>query len=106
MRDLMTRLQVIDICREAALKDGMRGDHDYLPATPMEADNWMPHVWVINAALSAMEAQRKALAFQLRREIELDGFGCACEPNKQCNTCNARDVLTKALAPLLQSLDA
>ena len=106
MRDLMTRLQVIDIAREAAFKAGSQGDHDYLPATQREAENWLPHVWVIDAVLSALEDQRKALAFQLRREIELDGFGCACEPNKQCNTCNARDVLTKALTPLLQSLDA
>ena len=107
MKDQMTRIQVIDIARQAALKAGLRGvRNDYLPITQLEAENWQPHAWVIDAVLSALEGQRKAFAFQLRCEIELDGFGCACEPTKKCNTCNARDTLTRALTPLLQSLDA
>ena len=51
-------------------------------------------------------AERKAFADELAAEMTLDGFGCACEPRKQCGTCHARDVLTKALSPMLRRLRA
>ena len=55
---------------------------------------------------ACMAAERKRIAAKLRSTIELDGFGCACEPQKRCNTCHARAVLSSALMPLVKNLDA
>jgi len=55
---------------------------------------------------AGVAAERKAFADELSAEMALDGFGCACEPRKQCGTCSARDVLTKALSPMLRRLRA
>ena len=63
---------------------------------PTERDAWN----------EAQAAERKAFADELAAEMTLDGFGCACEPRKQCGTCRARDVLTKALSPMLRRLRA
>ena len=57
-------------------------------------------------ARQVLDAERKAFADELAAEMTLDGFGCACEPSKQCGTCRARDVLTKALSPMLRRLRA
>ena len=58
------------------------------------------------AVPEAVLAERKRLANRLRYETELEGFGCACSPLRQCATCNAREVLRKVLAPLIGELDA
>ena len=58
------------------------------------------------AVNEAVMAERKAFADELAAEMTLDGFGCACEPRKQCGTCRARDVLAKALSPMLRRLRA
>lgn len=42
-----------------------------------------------------------ALIAELREAIDLDGFGCACEPKIQCGTCKARDVLRKVIGPIV-----
>lgn len=47
----------------------------------------------------------KDVSTELRAAIELDGFGCACEPRKQCNTCAARSVLLKVLTPMVKKFD-
>lgn len=43
---------------------------------------------------------------ELRKLIDLDGFGCACEPKVQCSTCKARSIYWKGLAPLVTKYGA
>lgn len=48
----------IQIARDAAVDCGER--HDYMPATPLLAEDWHPHRWVIDAMLrAAHEAERE-----------------------------------------------
>ena len=77
------------------------GDHGVLPIAGKYSD-----VQMREYALQVLDAERKAFADELSAEMALDGFGCACEPRKQCGTCSARDVLTKALSPMLKRLRA
>lgn len=100
----MTRDQAIDIARRRALNS--KDTHAYLPVTDDDAKAWMPHEWVIDAIQAASEAERKSLSRRLQAEAELDGFGCACLPHRVCGTCNARDTIHKALAPLMRELGA
>lgn len=58
----------------------------------------------IEAAAKASE--RKSLAQRLAAEAALEGFGCACTPQRVCGTCTARDAIFKALAPLMRELGA
>lgn len=46
------------------------------------------------------DAERERFVTMLEHAMELDGFGCACEPARKCGTCQARDALKKALGPL------
>lgn len=41
----------VEIAREAAVDCGER--HDYMPATPLLAEVWHPHRWVVDAMLNA-----------------------------------------------------
>ena len=59
---------------------------------------------VIAYATAAVLAERERFANRLRYEMDFDGFGCACEPAHTCATCRARDVLQKALTPLVKEL--
>lgn len=51
------------------------------------------------------EAQQRFVTM-LEHAMELDGFGCACEPAVKCGTCQARDTAKKVLGPLLRTLKA
>lgn len=52
------------------------------------------------------DAERERFVTMLEHAMELDGFGCACEPARKCGTCQARDTVKKALGPLLRTLKA
>lgn len=55
--------KAIEIAREAAVDCGER--HDYMPPTPLLAEVWMPHRWVIDAMLlAAHEAEKERDAFK------------------------------------------
>ncbi len=54
--------KAIELAREAAVDCKER--HAYMPATPLLAEDWMPHRWVIDAMLLAA----------LGAEIERDAF--------------------------------
>lgn len=41
----------VELAREAAVDCGER--HDYMPATPLLAEVWHPHRWVVDAMLNA-----------------------------------------------------
>ena len=43
--------KAIELAREAAVDCGER--HDYMPATPLLAEVWHPHRWVVDAMLNA-----------------------------------------------------
>lgn len=53
---------------------------------------------------AATSAERERITTKLSVASALEGFGCACEPTYQCGTCKARDILDKALGPLLREL--
>jgi hypothetical protein len=55
---------------------------------------------------AAKAAERKSIAQRLAAESALEGFGCACTPQRVCGTCTARDTISKALAPLMRELGA
>jgi len=52
------------------------------------------------------DAERERFVTMLEHAMELEGFGCACEPARKCGTCQARDTVKKALGPLLRTLKA
>lgn len=52
------------------------------------------------------DAERERFVTMLEHAMELEGFGCACEPAFKCGTCQARDTVKKALGPLLRTLKA
>lgn len=43
--------KAVEIAREAAVDCGER--HEYMPATPLLAEDWQPHRWVVDAMLIA-----------------------------------------------------
>lgn len=51
--------------------------------------------------LTAEGGALAALLDDLRKATDLDGFGCACEPNAQCGVCAARSVMFKLVTPLV-----
>ena len=53
---------------------------------------------------AATSAERERITTKLSVALALEDFGCACEPTYQCGTCKARDILDKALGPLLREL--
>lgn len=55
-------------------------------------------------ATAAVLTERERFVSRLRHEMDLDGFGCACEPTLKCGICKASDVLQKALGPLVKEL--
>jgi hypothetical protein len=57
-------------------------------------------------AAAAVLAEREKMLADIRAEIALEGFGCACTPNKSCGTCIARRTLLCALDPLLRRYEA
>ena len=103
----MNKEEAIKIAREFAVVHGNGyGAPSYLPRNSVQAGDFEPHAWVVTSILAAVAAERQSLAAKLRAEMDLDGFGCACEPQRRCNTCNARSVLSKVLTPLAKELDA
>ena len=103
----MDKEQAVRIARELAVVHGNGyGAPSYLPRNSVQAADFEPHAWVVSSILAAVADERRSIAAKLRAEMELDGFGCACEPQRQCNTCNARSVLSKVLGPLAKQLDA
>lgn len=99
----MTRDEAIEIARRAALRDPEC--HLYTPKALSGLSKWQPHAWVVDAILLGVQSERTRMAAELRAVADLDGFGCACEPQKQCNTCHARSVLWKVLTPMAKALD-
>ena len=53
-----------------------------------------------------MTDEVKTLLAELREAVALEGFGCACMPITRCGTCNARDVLSKVIGPILKRWEA
>lgn len=51
----MTRERAVEIARRAAAQHCI--DHDYLPKSPLEALDFKPHEWVIDAIRAAAEAR-------------------------------------------------
>jgi hypothetical protein len=100
----MTRDQAIKTARAAVALTEER--HSYLPRTLDATQEFVPHEWVITALMFAVAAERGRMASELRAAADLDGFGCACAPRNNCNTCNARAVLGKVLLPMAKALDA
>lgn len=50
--------KAVELAREAAVDCGER--HDYMPATPLLAEVWHPHRWVVDAMLlAAHEAEQE-----------------------------------------------
>jgi hypothetical protein len=47
----------------------------------------------------------QSVADALRYEMALDGFGCACTPQQQCRTCNARAVLQWTLDGFIKRME-
>jgi hypothetical protein len=55
--------KAVELAREAAVDCGER--HDYMPATPLLAEVWHPHRWVVDAMLlAAHEAEKERDAFR------------------------------------------
>lgn len=55
--------KAIELARDSALNCGER--HDYMPATPLLAEDWMPHRWVVDAMLmAAHEAEQWAIRYR------------------------------------------
>lgn len=74
---------------------------------PLRFLNNDTHPLYDQAALdAAVAAERRRFVAMLEYAMELDGFGCACEPDRKCGTCQARDTVKKALGPLLRTLKA
>ena len=78
---------------------------DFIPHGP---NGWTGGVPVYDQAAldAAVAAERRRFVAMLEYAMELDGFGCACEPDRKCGTCQARDTVKKALGPLLRTLKA
>lgn len=54
----MHQEKCVELAREAAVDCGER--HDYMPATPLLAEVWHPHRWVVDAMLlAAHEAEQE-----------------------------------------------
>jgi hypothetical protein len=54
----MHQNKAIELAREAAVDCGER--HEYMPATPLLAETWSPHRWVVDAMLlAAHEAEQQ-----------------------------------------------
>ena len=103
----MDREQAVRIARELAVVHGNGyGAPSYLPRNSVQAADFEPHAWVVSAILAAVADERRRMAAELRATTDLDGFGCACAPRNNCNTCNARAVLSKVLLPMAKALDA
>jgi len=55
--------KAVELARAAAVDCGER--HDYMPATPMLAEVWRPHRWVVDAMLlAAHDAEQQRDAYQ------------------------------------------
>jgi hypothetical protein len=59
---------------------------------------------VFKAFEEGRKQERERITTELSVALALEDFGCACEPTYQCGTCKARDILDKALGPLLREL--
>lgn len=70
----MTKDQAIALAREAAFNYPQKAAYNYLPRNEVEAANWMPHGWVVNAIMKAAEGAVSATLESKPAQIEFGFF--------------------------------
>jgi len=84
----------VELARQAAVDCGER--HDYMPATPLLAEVWHPHRWVVDAMLlAADEAERERDSFKAGNTTLLDAL-MQCVEGGAGAVANTQKVLGEA----------
>lgn len=89
----MHQAKAIELAREAAVDCGER--HSYMPATPLLAEVWHPHRWVVDAMLlAAHEAEQQRDGYVRGNTELLELLMKLCLGESTAPLERARDILT------------
>lgn len=87
--------KAIELAREAAVDCGER--HDYMPPTPLLAEVWTPHRWVVYAMLlAAHEAEQERDSYRAGNTELLEILMNLCLGQSTAPLDRSRDILTAA----------
>lgn len=87
--------KAVELAREAAVDCGER--HAYMPATPLLAEVWQPHRWVVDAMLlAAHEAEQERDSYRAGNTELLGLLMKLCAGEHTAVLERARDILTGA----------